>query len=72
MERLDTEPVIQVCVRARVGPKPEIWTRAVVGPARGPKFGFGQGPARPDFEKIRPVQPLLGSHGLLGLENVLI
>ena len=59
MERLDTGPEIQIYVKARVGPKPEFWTRAVIGPARGPKFGFGQGPARPDFEKSRPVQPLV-------------
>ena len=30
-----------------------------LGPARGPKFEIYKGPARPDFEKSRPVPPLL-------------
>ena len=44
MERLDTGPEIQIYVRARVSPKPEFWTRAVIGPENW--ICSGPGPAR--------------------------
>ena len=42
-----------------LGPaRPEAWIFNT-GPARGPKIEFKHGPARPDFQKSRPEQPLL-------------